>query len=77
MRARIQSAAEELASTSKTIIEVALDHGFCDQSAFTLQFRKRTGLPPREFRLMQQGQVRLHGPTTFSRAKRLELAGKV
>lgn len=77
MRARIQSSAEELASTSKTIIEVALDHGFCDQSAFTLQFRKRTGLPPREFRLMQQGSAKPHGPVTFSRTKRRVLVGKV
>lgn len=58
MRARIQSAAEELVATSKPIMDVALDHGFCDQSAFTLQFRKRTGFPPREFRLLQQGRAR-------------------
>jgi PAS domain S-box-containing protein len=77
MRARIQSAAEELASTSKPIIEIAMDHGFCDQSAFTLQFRKRTGLPPREFRLMQQGRAATQGPTTTSRTKRFVLAGKV
>lgn len=54
LRARIQSAAEDLAKTSKPIAEIALDHDFCDQSAFTLQFRKRTGVTPREFRLIQQ-----------------------
>lgn len=55
LRARIQSAAEDLAKSSKSINDIALDHAFCDQSAFTLQFRKRTGVTPREFRLIQQG----------------------
>ncbi|MBE2285988.1 MAG: AraC family transcriptional regulator [Prosthecobacter sp.] len=28
---------------------------FCDQSAFTQQFRKRTGMTPKEFRRRHQG----------------------
>lgn len=55
LRTRIQAAAEELATTSKSIVEVAIDHGFCDQSAFTQQFRKRIGQTPREFRLAHLG----------------------
>ncbi|HEX8311714.1 MAG TPA: helix-turn-helix domain-containing protein [Chthoniobacteraceae bacterium] len=55
LRTRIQSAAEELAQTSAPIIEIALSHGFCDQSAFTQQFRKRIGQTPREFRLSHLG----------------------
>ncbi len=55
LRTRIQFAAEALAKTSTPIIQVALDHGFCDQSAFTQQFRKRTGMTPREFRKRHQG----------------------
>lgn len=51
LRTRVQSAAEELAQTSLPIIEIALNHGFCDQSAFTRQFRKRVGQTPRIFRL--------------------------
>lgn len=54
LRSRIQAAAEALARTSAPIIEVALNHGFCDQSAFTQQFRKRTGMTPREFRRRHQ-----------------------
>lgn len=50
LRTRIQSAAEALATTSRAIVEIAIDHGFCDQSAFTLQFRKRIGMTPHEFR---------------------------
>ncbi len=55
LRTRIQSAAEELAQTSLPIIEIALRHGFCDQSSFTQQFRKRIGQTPREFRLNHLG----------------------
>lgn len=55
LRARIQSAAEALAKTATPIIEIALGHGFCDQSAFTQQFRKRTGITPRQFRQRHQG----------------------
>ena len=49
-RTRIQAASKELAHTDKPIIEIAIDCGFCDQSAFTVQFRKRTGMTPRNFR---------------------------
>ena len=55
LRTRIQSAAEELAQTALPIIEIALDHGFCDQSAFTRQFRKRINQTPRQFRLSHLG----------------------
>ena len=50
LRTRIQAAAHSLVRTSAPIIEIALDHGFCDQSAFTQQFRKRTGMTPKQFR---------------------------
>lgn len=54
LRTRIQAAAEALAKTAAPIIEIALNHGFCDQSAFTQQFRKRTGMTPKQFRLRHQ-----------------------
>jgi AraC-like DNA-binding protein len=50
LRMRIQAAAEALARTHDSIDRIAFAHGFCDQSAFTQQFRKRTGLTPRQFR---------------------------
>ncbi len=50
LRTRIQGACDELARTEKPIIQIALDFGFCDQSAFTVQFRKFTGVTPRMFR---------------------------
>jgi len=50
MRTRIQAASEALARSDLSLMEIAFDHGFCDQSAFTVQFRKRTGLTPKAFR---------------------------
>ena len=54
LRMRIQGAAEALARTGSPIAKVATDFGFCDQSAFTQQFRRRTGMTPREFRKRHQ-----------------------
>lgn len=50
LRTRVQAAAEVLARTSTPISEVALDHGFCDQSAFTQHFRRHMGLTPAAYR---------------------------
>jgi AraC-like DNA-binding protein len=55
LRTRIKFAAEQLAQTSLPIVEIALRHGFCDQSAFTQQFRKHIGQTPRAFRLSHFG----------------------
>jgi AraC-like DNA-binding protein len=55
LRIRIRAAAQKLVSTNDTISEIALNHGFCDQSAFTKHFRQRTGVTPRQFRLRHQG----------------------
>ena len=54
LRTRIQKAAEALIKTRDPIIEIAIAHGFCDQSTFTQHFRKRTGLTPRQFRIRNQ-----------------------
>lgn len=50
VRTRIQAASDELLATENSIAEVALNHGFYDQSAFTRQFRQHTGETPRTFR---------------------------
>jgi AraC-like DNA-binding protein len=49
-RTRIQSACESLIRTNSTIVEIAHEFGFCDQSAFTQQFRKHIGTTPHKFR---------------------------
>lgn len=50
LRARVEAAGERLASTSDPIAAVAVDLGFCDQSALTRHFRDRTGTTPGRFR---------------------------
>ncbi|QGJ68892.1 Transcriptional regulator [Planctomycetales bacterium 10988] len=49
-KTRIQAASDVLLSTTKGIAEIAIEFGYCDQSAFTKQFRKYTGLTPLKFR---------------------------
>lgn len=55
LRIRIQKAAEALIKSKTSISEIALSHGFCDQSAFTQLFHKRTGMTPKQFRMRHQG----------------------
>lgn len=54
LRIRVQKAAEALILSSAKIVEIAIDHGFCDQSTFTQHFRKRIGMTPKEFRNRNQ-----------------------
>lgn len=49
-RTRVQAAEDALIRSNQTILEIALSLGFCDQSAFTRQFREYTGLTPGRFR---------------------------
>ncbi|NNE92601.1 MAG: helix-turn-helix domain-containing protein [Verrucomicrobiales bacterium] len=49
-RSRIQLACERLRDTPDSIAEIAIDLGFCDQSALTSQFRNRMGLTPLRYR---------------------------
>jgi AraC-like DNA-binding protein len=58
LRARIRAAAEALRATGRPIAEIALDCGFYDQSAFTRQFRRRTGLTPERWRRRAEGAQR-------------------
>jgi AraC-like DNA-binding protein len=50
VRTRIQAACDVLLDTNKSVGEIASEHGFCDQSAFTRQFRQRIGETPLVFR---------------------------
>jgi AraC-like DNA-binding protein len=49
-KTRIDIASELLRRTSMAIGDVAQQSGYCDQSAFTRQFRRTTGLTPRQYR---------------------------
>ena len=50
MRSRIEQACEELRESDRPISDIAYELGFCDQSAFTAQFRKRMALTPKKYR---------------------------
>ena len=50
MRSRIERACEELRETNRSLSDIAYELGFCDQSAFTAQFRKRMTLTPKKYR---------------------------
>lgn len=50
IKTRVQASCEVLRTTDKPIAEIALDFGFCDQSAFTLHFRRHMGLTPARYR---------------------------
>jgi AraC-like DNA-binding protein len=50
------------------IIEIAITQEFSDQRTFTRQFRKRTGLTPRQFRIRNQDRFPAL-PLTFSEGR--------
>ena len=49
-KTRVQAGIEALVSTDLPIAAIAIDCGFCDQSAFTRQFREHTGMTPLRYR---------------------------
>jgi AraC-like DNA-binding protein len=51
VKTRIQAASDALVHSDLSIAQIAIDFGFCDQSAFTQSFRRHTSLTPRRFRL--------------------------
>jgi AraC-like DNA-binding protein len=57
IKTRIHLASLALAREDRSIAEIALSCGFCDQSALSRQFKQLTGLTPREYRVMTRGQT--------------------
>jgi len=53
-KTRIDAASRLLRTTTLPIGHIAQSSGYCDQSAFTRQFRKSTGLTPRQYRERHQ-----------------------
>ncbi len=50
LKSRVQAAGDALANSGDSISEIAQRFGFCDQSAFTQQFRKCMGTTPLKYR---------------------------
>ena len=49
-KTRIEAAARRLTNSDKPIIDIALDCGYGDQSAFTRQFKSTVGMAPGAYR---------------------------
>jgi AraC-like DNA-binding protein/quercetin dioxygenase-like cupin family protein len=56
-RFRVAKARDLLANTNKTISEIGLETGFCNQSYFGVVFRRVTGKTPLEYRLLSSNAV--------------------
>lgn len=50
IRTRIQAAAAIIRDTDRSLADISDEFGFCDQSAFTKQFRKHLGITPAAYR---------------------------
>jgi len=50
---RIRNAYRALAESDHGILEIALSCGFQNPANFNRQFRKATGMPPREYRKLR------------------------
>jgi len=55
-KTRVEAACELLRSTDKQIVDVAIECGFYDQSAFSRQFKATTGLTPSGYRTQMKGK---------------------
>ena len=55
-RVRIDYACRQLSNTERSLVEIALDAGFADQSHFSRTFKRLTGLPPAAFRRSQSAR---------------------
>ena len=47
---RIEKACKLLKESNRSLTDIGYELGFCDQSAFTAQFRKRMSMTPRQYR---------------------------
>jgi len=50
VKTRVQAAARLLRDTTQTLVEIAMNCGFCDQSSLTRSFQRHMGITPTEFR---------------------------
>ena len=53
-RLRVEAAAEQLRTNSRSLAALALDCGFCDQPTFCRQFKEATGVQPGAYRRLAQ-----------------------
>ncbi len=61
IKTRIDAARRLLSSGDAAIVEVSAACGYCDQSAFTRQFKAVAGVTPLEYRRRQKASIRAGG----------------
>lgn len=61
---RVESAGQYMLCSEKSLSEIALNHGFCDQSHFCRVFRRETGLSPQTWRKLHTAKP--HSPTALA-----------
>jgi AraC-like DNA-binding protein len=54
IKTRVDAARRMLAASDQPVAAIALDCGYCDQSAFTRQFKATVGLTPAQYRRRQR-----------------------
>lgn len=67
-RRRLSEAVGELAGTSRTILEIAIAHGYESHEAFSRAFKKEFGFPPSRIRIED---------VPVARTRKLDLVGEV
>lgn len=55
LKLRIDLAQRRLRTSDESISRIAMEAGYSDQSAFTRQFRRATGMSPRDYRSARRG----------------------
>lgn len=61
--ARVEAARQYMLCSADSLSEIALSHGFCDQSHFCRVFRRETGLSPQAWRKLHTANH--HSQTAF------------
>ncbi|EJO94863.1 AraC family transcriptional regulator [Ectopseudomonas mendocina DLHK] len=56
--ARVDAARQLMLNSAHSLIDIALSHGFCDQSHFCRVFRRETGLSPQTWRKLHTANDR-------------------
>ena len=57
MKVRLEAASQALSTTTTSVTQIALQHGFFDQSYFTRQFTRHIGVTPKEYRKRHKEQT--------------------
>jgi AraC family transcriptional regulator len=61
---RVEAAKQHMVCSERSLSQIALMHGFCDQSHFCRVFRRQTGLSPQTWRNLHKTKLHLSAAIT-------------